>query len=110
MELSSHKLTNRVYTYFLLKNPSFFTHILYYRYFKDLLIEFDNKMSTYKKSIESIESYINSNTNTKNSYSPEVLQDVMKHQMELFISLASQVGQIHERIEDLKHRFRAIEL
>lgn len=58
-------------------------------------------MNMYRKSIESIEAYIDSNAQSKSVYSPEVLQDVMKHQMELFISLASQVGQIHERIEDL---------
>eukprot|EP01104_Vermistella_antarctica_P012273 TRINITY_DN351_c0_g1_i2.p1 TRINITY_DN351_c0_g1~~TRINITY_DN351_c0_g1_i2.p1 ORF type:complete len:458 (-),score=112.24 TRINITY_DN351_c0_g1_i2:67-1440(-) len=91
-----------------LRNPALTTPQRFYlpsEYFIDLAVAFEAKMQQYKLHIETIEQYLQSTSNPKSHYTPQMLKDILRNQYSSFMSLASGVAVLHGRAQELMEHF-----
>eukprot|EP01087_Luapelamoeba_hula_P005001 TRINITY_DN1507_c0_g1_i1.p1 TRINITY_DN1507_c0_g1~~TRINITY_DN1507_c0_g1_i1.p1 ORF type:complete len:438 (-),score=110.18 TRINITY_DN1507_c0_g1_i1:87-1400(-) len=74
------------------------------RYFMKLAESFETRLMQYKRATDEVEQFLASASINK-QFSPQMLQETMRHQHELFMSVASQIAVVHEHTSLLREKY-----
>jgi hypothetical protein len=74
------------------------------KYWWDMLDSFEQRMNQYKQTMETIEKYLTS-ANQHRAYSPQMLQEVMKNQMEFFLELSARLAILSDQMQELQQEY-----
>lgn len=75
-----------------------------FTYFQKVVETFEQRMREYRLHISNLEEYVRSSFQPT-SYTPKMLQSILRNQHEFFVALSSQVAVLHETISELRRQF-----
>jgi len=75
-------------------------------YFQKLVGKFEDIMRQHSNTIDEFERYITAAE--QRTYSPQMLQDILRNQHQFFLSAAAQVASLHEQINSFKEEFLSL--
>jgi hypothetical protein len=75
------------------------------QYFRELVGSFEKRMEQYRHVLHEI---LQLRANEPKSYTPQMLQDILRHQYEAFMAAAARVADLHEANEAAKEHFVAL--
>lgn len=75
------------------------------QYFRELLGTFEKRMEQYRHVLHEI---LQLRENEPKTYTPQMLQDILRHQYEAFMAAAARVADLHEATEASKEQYVAL--
>eukprot|EP00741_Cyanophora_paradoxa_P000067 tig00000057_g64.t1 len=75
------------------------------KYYWEMEASFRERMRLIRLQIEELERHVAASKAGGHAHSPHALKLIMKNQHELFVKVAAQVAQVHDRVQDLKEGY-----